>query len=299
MVLFLVLMTGFFIRKKDILDDHGVKKMTTLVIRVTAPLLMIDAMAQPSTMNFKTIGQILLLSLFVYGFLFVMSMLVPIVLRVPKENIGIYKFMTMFSNVAFMGFPVVSSIYGKEAIFITSIYNLPFYLLVFTLGIYFVSMNHQKTSGFNWRLMLNPGVYAVAIGLVIFGLKLQLPTVIGQSIAMIGGLTTPLSMLVIGASLVHVDFKGLLRNKRIYIHCLLKQIVFPALVLLVLLPFPLEGAMLGVPVIIVGMPVAANAVMLAKEYGGDDIIASEGVFVSTFLSLGSIVFLSYLLSLVG
>jgi malate permease and related proteins len=109
-------------------------------------------------------------------------------------------------------------------------------LLAFTLGIYFVSMNNHTKVRFNWKLLLNPGVYSVGIGLII---------------------------------------------------------------LYILLQFNFQGSMLGVPVIIVGMPVAANSVMLAKEYGGDDILASEGVFVSTSLSVGSIVFLAYVLSLVG
>lgn len=296
LVLFIVLFLGYFIRRKNIIDEHASKKISSLVVNVAAPSLIIGAMMKETNLASKEIVGILIVSIVVYICLFLMTFIVPKMLNVENDNLGIYKFMIMFSNVGFMGFPVISSIYGQEAIFYASIYNLPFYGLVYTLGIYFVSMNNKDKRKFQLVKMVNPGVCAVIIGLFIFCYKLTLPYAIKETISMVGGLTTPLSMIVIGASLANVKVKNIFSNIRIYIYSVLKLLVFPVIILLIIRNLGFNEIMTGVPVIITGMPVAANAVILSKEYGGNDCLASEGVFISTMLSIITIPILVYLLS---
>jgi predicted permease len=288
---------GFVIRKLNVIDDHGSKKIASLVVRLTSPMLIIDSMIQRPNLTLKQIYNILIIAVFVYIFLFLMTIIVPKLLRSDKKNIGIYKFMIMFSNVGFMGFPVVSSIFGKEAIFHAAIFNIPFYVLAYTLGVYFVCMNQNEDVTFKWTKMINPGIVAVFIGLFFFATKIKLPYVITESVDMVGGLTTPLSMIGIGTSFADVDLKNIYSNLKLYIYAFLKFIVFPVLVFIILTLLKYEGLMIGVPVLITGMPVAANAVMLSKEYEGNDILASEGVFITTLLSVITIPLLTYILTL--
>lgn len=296
LVLFIVLFLGYFIRKRNIIDEHSSKKISSLVVNVTAPFLIIGSMTRKTNLGSKEILGILSISVIVYICMFLMTFIVPKLLRVEKNNLGVYKFMIMFSNVGFMGFPVVSSIFGQEAIFYASIYNLPFYGLVYTLGIYFVSMNNKDRMKFQFKKMLNPGVCAVLIGLFIFSFKLTLPYAVTETIKMMGGLTTPLSMIVIGSSLANVQIKNIFSNVRLYIYSFLKLFVFPVIIFIIIRNFGFNEIMTGVPVIIMGMPVAANAVILSKEYGGNDNLAAEGVFISTMLSIITIPLLVYLLS---
>ncbi len=299
LILFLVLMIGYVLRKTEFLDEAATNKITSIVVKVTAPLLIIDAMLEPTEMDFAAVSLLLLIAAGIYLFLMGMAFVVPTILRVRDKNLGVFRFMTVFGNVGFMGFPVLMAIYGKEAIFIASILNLPFNVLVYTLGIYFITAGHSKAQRFHFRLLLNPGTVSVAIGLVIFGLKITLHPVLAGTISMMGGLTTPLSMLVIGASLIHVNFKMLLLNFRIYIFSFIRLLVVPTIVLFILSRFGLTGLMLGVPVILVGMPVGSMTVMMTREYKGDSVLAAEGIFISTALSIGSVVVLSYLINLIG
>lgn len=296
-VLFIVLFLGFIIRKFNVIDDHGSKKIASLVVKLTGPMLIIDSMLQRPDLSIKQISDILLIAICVYIFLFIMTIIIPRLLKAPKDSVGVYKFMIMFSNVGFMGFPVVSSIFGKEAVFYAAIFNLPFYVLVYTLGIYFVSMNNEKEVEFEVNKLINPGIVAVFIGMFFFITAIKLPYVITESINMVGGLTTPLSMIGIGTSFANVRPKNIYSNLRLYIYSILKLLLFPILVYIILNYIGYEGMMLGVPVLITGMPVAANAVMLSKEYDGNDILASEGVFISTLLSIVTIPLLTYLLTL--
>ncbi|MCT4544260.1 MAG: AEC family transporter [Vallitalea sp.] len=297
LVLFIVLFLGCFVRKRNIIDEHASKKISSLVVNVTAPFLIISSMMKKTELGGKDIFQILSVSIVMYICLFFLTFIIPKLIKVEKENLGVYKFMIMFSNVGFMGFPVVSSIYGPEAIFYAAIYNLPFYALVYTLGIYFIASNNNDKVKFDYKKMLNPGVCAVIIGLFIFCFKVTLPLVISETVNMIGGLTTPLSMIVIGSSLANINIKMIFSNSKLYLYSFLKLVVFPVLILLIVRQLGFSNIMIGVPVIISGMPIAANAVILSKEYGGNDVIASEGVFISTMLSIISIPLLVYLLSI--
>lgn len=297
LILFAVLVAGYFLRKGELLDENATDRITTLVVKVTSPLLIVDAMSQPTTLAFSSVGLILLVSAGVYAYLMVMAFILPGMLRVRSRNLGVFRFMTVFGNVGFMGFPVLMAVYGKEAIFIASIFNLPFNVLVYTLGIFFITAGQNKAQPFHWRILVNPGTVAVLAGLVLFGLRIELHPVVSGTVSMLGGLTTPLSMLVLGASMIFVDFRLLLLNFRIYIFSVVRLLVVPALVLVVLSAMGFSGLMLGVPVIITGMPVASMSVMMAREYEGDTALAAEGVFISTAMSLGTIVVLSYLIEL--
>ena len=295
-VLFTVLFLGYFIKKKDIIDEHTNRKLSSFVIKVTVPCLIINSMMEQMDFGAKEIIKILGLSITVYIFMFLMTFIVPRLIGVRKENIGVYKFMIMFSNVGFMGFPVIASIFGKEAVFYTSIYNLPFNALIYTLGIYLISMDNKDNVKFKIKDIFNPAVCAVLIGLVIFSFRITLPYVAKHTISMIAELTTPLSMIVIGASLADIKIKNIFSNYRLYVCSILKLLVFPMIILAVVKLLGFTGIMAGVPVIITGMPVAANAVIISKEYGGNDILASEGVFISTMLSILTIPLLVFLLS---
>lgn len=207
LMLFLILFLGFFVRKREIIDDYTSKKISSLIVNVTAPLLIIDVMSKKPQFELRDIINILSMAIIVYTVLFLMTIIVPKLLKIEKDNIGVYKFMIMFSNVGFMGFPVVSSIFGAEAVFYAAIFNLPFELLVYTLGVYFVSLNNKDDVKFNFKKIINPCLVAVIFGLFLFTFKLELPLSFAKTVSMVGGLTTPLAMMVIGASLADVTIK--------------------------------------------------------------------------------------------
>ena len=299
LVLFLILFVGYLLFKINILDDHTNKKLSSFVVNVSAPALIISAFTTNSKGTLIEIINIIVISLFCYLFLFAMTIILPRFLKIHNDELGIYKFMVMFSNVGFMGFPVISAIYGNDAIFYASIFNLPFYLLIYTLGVYYVSLHAGQKIQFNYRRLLNSGVIAVIIGIVLFSTKLKPPYFINETIGLIGGVTTPLSMLIIGASLAKISIKDIFSSYKLYIFSLIKLVFLPIVIYFILKPFSTlisNPILIGISVVIVGMPVAANAVMLSKEYNGNEEIASKGVFISTLLSIVTIPLLVYLLT---
>ena len=125
----------------------------------------------------------------------------PFFLRPRHSEKGVFQFIIMFSNVGFMGFPVLAAIFGEESLFFASIYNLPFNLLTFTLGVFLLI--RTKEGGYKPQLehFVNPAIIAIIAGFVFFLCSWKLPSFIGEPIAMLGDMTIPLSMFVIGAML--------------------------------------------------------------------------------------------------
>lgn len=294
LTLFIIGMVGYFARRVEILKEETISNIPRFLLEITLPCMVISSMQMPySPEKLGDIKTILIVSVVVYLASFLFSLIIPSMLRLDKgENKGVYQFMTIFSNVAFIGYPVLIAIYSKEAIFYAAIYNLPFNFLVFTLGIYILQNNMKKIS---LKSFINPGFISVIIGFIFYFFSISLPSIILDPMTMIGDLTTPLSMVFIGASLSHVNFKKILLDWRLYIISFVRLLIIPIILLFALRGILDDKLLIGIPVVISGMPVAANCAIMAKQYGGNSDLASEGIFITTMLSMVSIPFLVYMI----
>ena len=110
---------------------------------------------------------------------------------------------------------------------------------------------------------------------------------------MLGNTTVPLSMVVIGTVLANIKPRNIFGNPRIFAMAGVRLLLVPAVLILCYLPFRLPYIEAGVPVVISGMPSAVFCVILAKQFGGDEELASVGVFITTLLSFATIPLLSF------
>lgn len=285
LVLFLLILTGYFSRKFNLLNNEKTKTLSDIVLKLTLPALIISSMQMDFSISvlIKS-GNFILLSLIVYLVIFVLSIILPKFLKSSEEEIGVYKFSLMFSNVGFMGYPIVNAVFGKKALFYTAIYNLPFNLLVFTIGILFLSKNIKL----NKKIVLNPGIISVLIGFTMFLLSIRLPLPIKMTMDMIGAVTTPISMMVIGSLLAKNKISTIFTNWRLYIITFIRLFFIPFFIWILLRNIITDPLMLGISILISSMPVAANSAILAEEYEGNAELASKIVFISTFFSIISI-----------
>lgn len=295
LTLFIIGIAGYFSRKSDILNEHTIDNLPKFLLQVTLPCMIISSMQlEYSPEKINDIKTILIISISTYAFSFILSLIISKIIKVKDtRDKGVYQFMVIFSNVAFIGYPVLMSIYPKEAIFYAAIYNLPFNFLVFTLGIFIMQENAKKI---NINSFINPGLISVIIGMIFYVLSIKIPELILQPLTIIGDLTTPLSMIFIGASLTHINIKSILLEWRLYIISIVRLIIVPLLLLLVLINIIDNPLLIGIPVIISGMPVAANCAIISKQYGGNSDLASEGIFLTTLLSIITIPFIVLILS---
>ena len=154
--------------------------------------------------------------LLTYIILPIIGFIIIKVMRIPKNQQGLYIFMTVFSNIGFMGFPVMKAIFGDSAVFYTAIFNMIFNLFVFTIGHSMMSYGTSQKTHMNLKNLISPGVVASLVALFIYFTKLQLPDVICSTISMVGDITTPIAMLIIGSTLATIPVREVFTEMRIY-----------------------------------------------------------------------------------
>ena len=234
----------------------------------------------PAVMAFA--GQIFLFSSILHAGMFFISKW--IFGKYEGDTQKVLRFTATFSNCAFMGYPVLYSIYGKAGIFYASIFVVPFIIALWTAGVLIFKGDHDVKN--SWmKVLVNPGILAVALGILMFfsGWRFSGPLV--RAFDLLGSTTTPIAMILIGSTLAEVRFKSLLSGSSVYYAAFIRLIAIPLAVLGLLMLCGVRGTVLGVCVISAGMPAAANTAAFAESFGSDAVFASRCVFVSTLLSI--------------
>lgn len=304
--LFLILCLGAILARIDLLDVHTKQKLTKLLLYVTTPLMMIDAFyqrmktvelqEQADTGSGVSVGMLFLYSFLFYIILILLSAVLVFGTGTPKKDRRLYLFMTIFGNVGFMGFPVVEAVYGSEGLFYAAILNSVFNILVYTFGVVLMggasakegSSLSETLCGIPWKkLLLTPAVLCTAVGVVIFVFRIPLPSVISETCGTLGDLTSPLAMLVVGANLSGMKASQMLTNMRMNIYVLLRQIALPLLFWVIIRPVVQHEVLAPTLLLLSCMPVANTTALFATEYGSDEQLASQGIFLTTLFSLVS------------
>lgn len=281
-ILFFIMAVGAYARKKGIINDELNRGLSDLLLNISMPLLIIvsfnvefsQEMLKNAVFLFVCSTAIYLVTIAASGFLFK---------KYPDNIRRVLKFITIFSNCGFMGYPVMESIYGRIGLFYTVVFNIPFTIFFWTVGIMLFTDKKDLKSAL--RMIVNPGMISTAIGLLVFLFSIKLPYPVYKSIDILGSMTTPLSMLVIGAMLADINIKEVFSGYAIYHGTFIRLIVIPALIYLVMKLMGYSGMMLGIPVITMAMPAAAGTSIFAQKYNGDYEFSSRCIFLSTALSL--------------
>lgn len=280
-VLFLIMIVGFFARKRSIINAQINKGLTEILLNITLPFMIVSSFNFSFSIDMlQKSGVILIYSICIFIISFLLGKI--LYLKYSERIKSVLVFSAMFSNCGFMGFPLIESIYGKEGVFYASIFNMAFTILIWTVGVGLFTGKKDISSV--KKALLNSGTIAVYIGLFIFLFSIHLPVPIYKTLEMVGGITSPLSMIVIGAMLGEMNIKEVLTNMTAYFSSLTRLIIVPLAVFVSLKLLGARGMILGVLVLLAGMPVAANTAIMSEKYGADSALASKCIFISTVLS---------------
>lgn len=285
-ILFIVMAVGYAAYKFKIMTEESNRLVSKLVVNIAMPCTILGSVigGQAAASNMDAV-YFVLLSFGAFLMAFIVSWPLPRLLRVREGDGGMYMFMAVFGNVGFMGFPVIEAIFGSGAVFYVMLFNIAFSVLNFSVGIIMVS---GKGGKINPKLLLNPTMVVTLIAVIIFYTKLQIPEILKSTVDLVGKMTTPAAMLVIGSTLACISVRDVFSELRIYPLAAVKLLVIPVLTRLIFSLFITDGLMLGVLVALSAMPTATNAAMLSMEYGGNDKLASKGIFLTTLLSVVTI-----------
>ena len=276
--MFLMILVGYYLYRRKTTDDQLITGLSNILLYVATPTLLVNSFLREYKSE-EVPGLI---------FAFVLSFLIYVVLIITAEifkrkGSSIEKFGIVFSNAGFIGIPLVSGVYGTEAVFYLAPYIAMFNIFVWTYGVYIMSKDPKEVSVI--KVIKNPAVFSVLIGVLIYLLRIDLPSPISGSLSAFAGLNTPLAMIFLGAHIARSDLKKLFTDPKNYMVSFWRLVIAPLIILLLLYFVPQRWHEIKLILLIAAAaPIGALSPVFAAMYNEDTAYAAQTVCLSTLLS---------------
>lgn len=292
--IFALVMVGFVASKRGLWTGDLDRKLSVFILNVSMPALILASVSGKIAFERSEILMLVLVAFLNYGILLLCAYLVPLIWRVNSSRKGLLRFMLAFGNVGFIGYPVADAVFGPKGVFCASVINIPSNLLIFTIGIAYI--NGGKISAmFKPRVLFSPCMVASLLAVLIALSKVEIPTPVGNWFHLLGDMTIPSALLIIGSSLSHIPVKDMMGNAFVYGATALRLLVLPLVVFGVFRLLGIEPFITAVAVVLSAMPVATNGIIFCLQYGKDERVMTQGLFVTTLFSVITIPLIAMLI----
>lgn len=304
-IIFILIGIGMVLFRRRLLTEEGSKQISGLIINVTNPALLIcSALDDGPKASLRELGIALAAYAAVFAVLIAVGFLLPYLLRVPKNLHYTYQMLTVFGNVGFIGIPLASAVLGSESLIFVSIFNLLFNLLIYTLGISLLqrAVREQsqedaaasaeqtdkaptRTSSGHLQKLVNAGTISAAVTIIFYLGNFHVPVIISSALSYTGRATTLLSMLVLGVSVAQMAPREIFSHPKLYLFTLLRQILVPIGCMLLMRGLITNKLILNTMLLMTAVPAANMPLMLAKQMDMETESISQGIILTTVLSL--------------
>ncbi len=290
-IMFLMIMVGLVIYKTKLADHNGNRSISNILLLIVTPAMLMDSLF---SMEYSVhIMHNFLISI-VLGFLTHFAVIGITHLCLGKKSshpdIGMDRYLAVYSNCGFMGMPLVSATFGAEAVLYMAGYLISFNVLTWTHGL--IQITGETSAKQIVKGLLSPTVICTGIGILVFLTQVPIESHVMKAIGYIGAMNTPLGMIVAGMVLAETGLKGIFQKPRMFLVTALKLIAAPAVtcVLLILVRkiIPLSDAVFYAILIPSACPAATTGTMMALRYDKDYQYSSQVFVVSTLLSMVTI-----------
>jgi predicted permease len=288
--LVLMMAAGFVAAKARVITAENRGVLTDIVLYISSPMLVVSSFQmQYSAELLRNMGAVALFAAASMGAFYFLGLICW-----PRKDEGkrrVLQQAMLFSNCGFMGFPVLQSLFGETGVVYGSVYVMVFTVFVWTAGIHIYS---GKTGSLR-QVLLQPGLIAVAVGLLLFLFNFRLPAWAGKAVSGLGSTNTPLAMVIVGALVAEGNFRNVFRDWTVFAGAAARLILLPALSLGALwllwsagVGFPVSSVVVSACILLTAMPVAANVAIFASMFKVAPQYAAQTVLVSTLLSVATI-----------
>lgn len=286
--LFAIVIVGFIAGKLGYMGGDFDKRLSSLVIDITCPALILSSTMSGQLPNREMILPLLLISLLTYILLTGVALLVPRWLTKRHDDEGIVGFALMFGNVGFIGYPVVASIFGHEAVFYAAVLNVVNTFAVFTIGVMLI-MGGRGAYTFHKKILWSTPMLAAYLAILIVSLGIDdVPRVISQPLTLIGQITVPAALLIIGSSMSQLSARTMLGNGTVYLTTLFRLAILPLALFFLFNALGFQQLAVNINTVVIAMPVATYGTILCLKHGRDTTLITEVTFITTLLSVVTI-----------
>ncbi len=286
LALLIMIGAGYFMAKKGMMDSHTNTQMSKMIVNVFNPMLILSSAANSAGLvSLDTIGLVGIIALGMFAVFIAAGMVLsPFFDRTPEQR-KIFQEMFVFSNLGFIGIPVVSSILGEEYVVYVTEFLLIYTIVFYTYG---VALMDGKFSLSSLKSMLNPGTVSGLTALLIIICGIQLPDFIKTAITYLGNVTSPMALVAVGFTLAHSDLKKIFCQPRLYVFSAIKLLALPLALLPLLKLVTGDNALISVCMVMFGMPIGNMPLILGTQKGMDGSTCSAAIILTTILCVFTI-----------
>lgn len=306
-MLSLVILTGLFLRRRNLLDKQSTERLSRFVVDIAFPALVftsmlgsVDSESIAQDWYLPVMGALILLAGMGVGY-----WATRFARGADAPTRGSAAFAAGTPNWLFVPLPIAIALYGQQGEQIVLLVNVGALLVFWSVGASIVRGAKPDAATLR-NILLNPGLVATVLGIAVALLvpwartaeQLDITEVgigrgaIGvavQAMAFLGDVTVPLAMIVTG-SMLGAERASAVWNRRVIGVAVVRLVLFPAMLMLLLVLARLIGIRLDAAasmtlVIISAMPVAVTCSLVAEKYDGDVSLVSGAIFLSTMASV--------------
>lgn len=282
LVLFVLVAVGYICGRAKWFGREAVRGCTELVLLFSTPCAIIRSFQKP--FDATMLAGLGAASMVALGVHIGSIALVHLVIRdKDAARRRVLRFGTVFSNAGYMSLPLQQALLGDEGVFYGAAYVAVFNLVLWSYGV--IAMSGERKNLSVKKLVFNPGLIGLAIGLPIFLFSLSLPEVIAAPIGHLAALNTPVPMIIVGVYLAEAKLTAIWTDIRCYVVAALRLLAIPLVALFVLLLCGVRGTLLTACVIAASAPCAAATTMFATRYEQDAGLSVRLVSMTTLLSV--------------
>ncbi len=295
LILLVIVIVGYMAGKLKYMGEDLDRRLSNIIIDITCPALILSSTMGGTLPDRRLILPLLGISFLTYLLLTVVAWFLPRFLTHRIEDRGPVGFALMFGNVGFIGYPIVDAIFGHQAVFYAAILNVVNTLSVFTIGVMLVNGEKQRLA-FQPKVLVSSPMIAAYLAILIVAMGVDnIPDIISQPITMIGNITVPGALLIIGSSMSRLSWHTMLGSWVVYSTTVFRLLILPLILYAIFRILGFDTLVVNINTLIIAMPVATYGTILCLRYGKDTTLITEITFISTLLSVVTIPIVAQLL----
>lgn len=283
-MLFTMVILGYAACKLGYMGDKFDKKLSSIVVDITCPLLVLSSVMGDEMPDRSLILPLVGVGFLTYIILLVFGFWVPRFISKNHDDQGMIGFSLMFANVGFIGYPIVASIFGPKAVFYAALLNVPNTFFIFTAGVMLVKGEYSIRQ-FNPKVLLSPALIGAFIAALLVAFGVHTPEMIARPITMVGNITVPAALMIIGSSMARLPLREIIGSGKVYATSFLRLVIVPLSVYFLFRLCGINTLINNINTVVIAMPVASFGTMFCMKYGRNPSLMTEATFITTLFSI--------------
>lgn len=287
-VILILVMGGFLCKRKGKVSEENKKFLSFLVVNIFNPALLISSViSNHEERDYLSVFISFAMAIAMFFIFIVIGKLASRTVKERTDQVSL-NLMFIFSNLGFIGLPVIKNVLGDKYVIYNAIYNLVYNIVFYTYGI---SLTREE-KGFklaNLKGMFSMGTIGALTAITLFFLNIRVPLIVEESIQYFGASCVPLALFMIGVTLGEQEsLLKIFKEKRNWIFMFVKMFVIPILCTIGIKHLPVQEELKFLGLLMFAMPVGSLPLLLLAEKGWDCTFASNATIITTIFSVLSI-----------